>query len=90
MAMQQAATDEPGDVLAPEGTDYASEARQMTLGQLRRLGVSIVVYVRARTVDGQSAYAIHAADGTAMAVVDDIDLAAELVAERGLSIVTVH
>ena len=70
--------------------EFALDARHMTPNQLRDLGVSYVVYLREGMVDGHPAYAIHAADGTAMAIVEDIDLAVELVAEHGMAFVTVH
>jgi hypothetical protein len=66
------------------------DARQMTPAQLRRLGVPSLVYLRQGTVDGEVAYAIHAADGSAVAIVEDMEIAIELVAEHGLSFVTVH
>jgi hypothetical protein len=48
------------------------------------------VYLRAGSVDGEAAFAIHAADGTAMAIVEDVELAFELASEHGLLFVTVH
>jgi hypothetical protein len=88
--MQYVATDEIADTAVREETDIATEARQMTRGQLRQLGVSRLVYLRAGTVDGEAAYAIHAADGTPVAIVEDIELAVELVSEHGMTFVTVH
>jgi hypothetical protein len=64
--------------------------RQITLAQLRELGIAQLVYLREGTVDGETAYAIHAADGSAVAVVEDIEVAIELVAEHGLTFATVH
>jgi hypothetical protein len=69
-----------------EGTD----PRQMTTAQLRRLGVPSLVYLRAGTMNGCLAYAIHAADGCPMAVVEDIDTAVALAGERGMAFVAVH
>lgn len=66
------------------------DVRQMTAAELRRLGVPSLVYLREGTVDGQVAYAIHAADGSAVAIVEDVEVAIELVAEHGLNFVTVH
>jgi hypothetical protein len=67
-----------------------TDARQITPAQLRRLGVSQLVYLRQGTVDGETAYAIHAADGSAVAIVEDIDVAIEMVIEHGLIFATVH
>jgi hypothetical protein len=88
--MHDAAIDESAEVFACEGTDLAVEARRMTSGQLRQLGVSRLVYLRAGTMNGEAAYAIHAADGTTVAIVEDVGLAIELVAEQGMTFVTVH
>jgi hypothetical protein len=88
--MHDAATEEIADVLAFEEIDLAAEARRMTRSQLRELGVSRLVYLRAGTINGETAYAIHAADGTTVGIVEAIDLAIELVAEHGMTFVTVH
>jgi hypothetical protein len=77
----------------PNGADdgtVLTDVRQMTQSQLRCLGVPSMVYLRAGTADGQTAYGIYAADGTAVAVVDDVELAVELAAEQGLIFVAVH
>ncbi|HEY6438520.1 MAG TPA: DUF1150 family protein [Acetobacteraceae bacterium] len=49
-----------------------------------------VVYLRSRTFEGQTACAIHAADGTAMAVVEDTGVACELASENDMTLVSVH
>jgi hypothetical protein len=72
-------------------TELASaDLREMTRSELLRLGVPRVVYLRCGTIDGQPAYAIHAADGTAMAVVEDIAVAIELASENDMTLVAVH
>jgi hypothetical protein len=88
--MHDAAAVEIADVRPCDETDFAAEARRMTSGQLRQLGVSRLVYLRAGTVDGEVAYAIHAADGTTVAIVQDVGLAIEVVSEHGMTFVTVH
>jgi hypothetical protein len=75
---------------APDEGTLITDVRGMTQSQLRRLGVPGIVYLRAGTADGETAYAIYAADGTAVAVVDDVELAIELVTEHGLTFVPVH
>ena len=84
--MHIATTDEPRDAGIPAPCD----PRQMTQAQLRQLGVSRLVYLRTGLRHGEPAFAIHAADGTAMAIVEDIDLAAEIVSEQGMVFVAVH
>lgn len=66
------------------------DAHQMTAAQLRDFGMPTLVYLRAGLLDGAVAYAIHAADGTRMAVVEDIDCAIEIANERGMLFVAVH
>lgn len=75
---------------APDDGTLIADVRGMTQSQLRRLGVPGMVYLREGTADGERAYAIYAADGTAVAVVDDVQLAIELVTEQGLTFVPVH
>ena len=48
------------------------------------------VYLRCGTVDGEEAFAVHAADGTAIAVVEDIEVALELAMENNMTFVAVH
>lgn len=88
--MNVAATDKPDEhtVFAPDGSIL--DVRHMTTTQLRELGVPTLVYLRSGLLNGEVAYAIHAADGTPMAVVEDIDVAVELVCERGMALVAVH
>jgi len=76
--------------LSRDDSTVLADVRQMTPTQLRDLGVPSLVYLRSGIADGQIAYAIYAADGTAVAVVDDPEVAIELVAEHGLTFVTVH
>jgi len=49
-----------------------------------------IAYIKAVTVDGIRAYAIHAADGTALAIVKDRDLAFAAVRQHELEPVSVH
>ena len=67
-----------------------ADPRRMTRAELRKLGLPRLVYLRCGSVDGQPAYAIHAADGTAMAVVEELDIAIELAAANDMTFVAVH
>jgi hypothetical protein len=49
--------------------------RQISPRDLAALGLSHVAYVKPVTVEGRTAYSIHAADGTEMAVMADRDVA---------------
>jgi hypothetical protein len=78
------------DPICQEDGAPITNVRKMTPAQLRQLGVARLVYLRSGTVDGETAYAIHAADGSTVAIVEDIDVAVELVSEHGLTFATVH
>jgi len=63
-----------------------SEPRGETLG-----GAELpIAYIKAVTIDGIRAYAIHAADGTALAIVKDRDVAFAAVRQHELEPVSVH
>lgn len=66
------------------------DVHQMTAAQLRDFGMPTLVYLREGLLDSAVAYAIHAADGTRMAVVEDIGGAIEIANERGMLFVPVH
>jgi len=84
---------EADDLIESLGRDEGvrtADPRHMTLGQWRRLGVPRLVYLRCGRIDGQMTFALHAADGTAIAVVEEIDIALELVAANNMTFVSVH
>ena len=88
--MHIAEIDETIDSLSRDDAMQLADPRQMTRAQLRRLGVPRLGYLRGGMVDGQKAYAVHAADGTAIAVVDDVEIAVELVSDNHMIFVAVH
>jgi hypothetical protein len=52
--------------------------------------VQDIAYVKPVVVDGNAGYAIHAADGTQMAVIADRDIAFAVVRQNELEPVSVH
>ena len=78
------------------GDDAASPAepgfdiRHLTPAQLLRLGVSELAYVKQVELDGDVAYAIHAADGEPMAVAADQDLAVAAIVQHEMVPALVH
>lgn len=66
------------------------EMRQMTANDLAMLGMQDIAYVKRVVVDGNPRYAIHAADGTQMAVIPDRDIAFAVVRQNELEPVSVH
>ena len=66
------------------------EMRQMTANDLAILGVQHIAYVKPVIVDGNAGFAIHAADGTQMALLGDRDIAFAVVRQNDLEPVSVH
>ena len=66
------------------------DIRHLSLEQLARLGVSQIAYVKPVQLNGAIAYAIHAADGTPMAVAGDRDLAIAAVMQHEMLATLVH
>ncbi len=56
----------------------------------RNFGVQEMAYIRPVTVQNKKAYAIHAADGTPLSVMDTHDTAIIAVRHNDLEVVTVH
>jgi hypothetical protein len=66
------------------------QMRQMTSNDLALLGMQDVAYVKPVVVDGTAGFAIHAADGTQMALIGDRDIAFAVVRQNELEPVSVH
>lgn len=77
-------------VAAP--TDASRDrVHSMTTDEWRQIGLSQVAYVTGlRRDDNECDFIVHAADGTAVAVVDDPELAWEFARSRGLLVMSVH
>jgi hypothetical protein len=68
----------------------ACALRQMTAVQLLYLGTRQVAYLKVGMFEGEQAFLIYGADGVPLEVVDAMETAMEVVAENGLSFVSVH
>jgi hypothetical protein len=66
------------------------DIRHLSTEQLAGLGVSQIAYVRPVMMNGTIAYAIHAADGTPMAVADDQELAVAAIRQHEMLPTLVH
>jgi hypothetical protein len=66
------------------------DMRQMTANDLAMLGMQDIAYVKPVMVDGNAGYAIHAADGTQMALTSDRAIAFAVVRQNELEPVSVH
>jgi hypothetical protein len=67
-----------------------ADGRQMSAQEWAMMGVQDLAYVKPVMVDGAARYAIHAADGTQMAVVPNRDMAFAVVRQNDLDPVSVH
>jgi hypothetical protein len=66
------------------------DIRHLTVEQLAGLGVSQIAYVKPVLMNGTVAFAIHAADGTPMAMADDRDLAVAAIRQHEMLPTLVH
>jgi len=66
------------------------DIRHLSSDQLARLGVQQIAYVKAVMMNGMVAYAIHAADGTPMAMAGNRDVAIAAVHQHEMQVSLVH
>jgi hypothetical protein len=81
-------TNSSGNVGGPTAESF--DIRHLSSEQLARLGVEQIAYVKAVMMNGMVAYAIHAADGTPMAMVGDRDVAIAAVHQHEMLASLVH
>jgi hypothetical protein len=67
-----------------------SALRQMTCDELLHLGMSQVVYLKSGMCGGEILFMLYGADGTPILATDDVDVAIEAAADRGLNFVNLH
>ena len=68
----------------------AERIRHMSMRELAFFGIQDIAYIRRVVVDGAAAYAVHAADGTQIAVLADRDVALATVRQHDLEPLSVH
>ena len=68
----------------------AFDIRHLSAEQLAALGVSHIAYIKPVLVNGMQGFAIHAADGTPMAVTDDRDVAIAAIRQHEMFPLSVH
>jgi hypothetical protein len=66
------------------------DIRHLSEEQLAKLGLSQIAYVRQVIVDGTPSFAIHAADGTPMALAGDRDVAVAAILQHEMVPAFVH
>lgn len=75
------------------GTKHSAEPfdiRTLSKAQLAQLGMADLAYVKPVWTNGERAYAIHAADGSPMAMAPDCELAIAAIVQHEMSPVLVH
>ena len=70
--------------------DMLENLRSLSRQDLAMLGVQDVAYIKSVFSDGATAFAVHAADGTEIAVLADREVAFAAVRQHGLEPVSVH
>jgi hypothetical protein len=66
------------------------DIHHLSTEQLAQLGVSQIAYVKPIVVNGQHGFAIHAADGTPMALTGDRDVAMAAILQHEMHPLSVH
>jgi hypothetical protein len=66
------------------------DVRHLSEEQLAALGMSHIAYVKPVVVNGVAGFAIHAADGTPMAVAGDRDVAVAAIVQHEMHPLSVH
>ena len=64
--------------------------RELSRQELAMLGMQDIAYVKPVTVEGTAGFAVHAADGTQMALIANRDLAFAVVRQNEMEPVSVH
>ncbi len=70
--------------------DHAEPITQISTQDLMILGLQEMAYVKPVVVDGQTAYAVHAADGREVAVMPNRDVALAAIRQNDLEPLSVH
>jgi len=70
--------------------DKIERIRQISVRELALFGMQDLAYVKTVVVDGTLAYAVHAADGTQIALLADRDVAFATVRQHDLEPLSVH
>jgi hypothetical protein len=82
--------DQPDSTFASAQEVVAFDVRHLSEQQLAALGVSHIAYVKPVMVNGVQNFAIHAADGTPMAVAGNRDVAVAAVVQHEMLPLSVH
>jgi hypothetical protein len=78
------------DTAAQVNEPAVIDVRHLSEEQLAALGMSHIAYVKPVVVNGVAGFAIHAADGTPMAVAGDRDVAVAAIVQHEMHALSVH
>ena len=78
------------DITVQEDTAETFDIRKLTPEQLAQLGMPDLAYIKKVPMNGTIAFAIHAADGSPMAVAADCDLAIAAIVQHEMCPALVH
>jgi len=70
--------------------DKIERIRQMSMRELALFGMQDLAYIKRVAVDDTHGYAVHAADGTQIALLSDRDVAFATVRQHDLEPMSVH
>ena len=71
-----------GNVITKSEAEDSFDLHNLTPEQLAQLGMADLAYVKPIVLDGQAAFAIHAADGSPMAMAADRALAVAAIVQH--------
>ncbi|EHD13677.1 hypothetical protein CIN_10360 [Commensalibacter intestini A911] len=80
--MNDRAINDKTKLIAAQKDENVVDVRYLTESQLKSLGVSQMAYVKTILINGDVVFAIHAADGTPMAVTDNVKTAFAAVVQQ--------
>ncbi len=76
--------------IEPSPNTVILDIRHLTDNQFAELGVSHVAYIKPVAAQGKVVFAIHAANGTPMALAEDRDVAMAAIAQHEMMPALVH
>ena len=74
----------------PAAAPAVVDIRHITTQQLAQLGMQQIAYVKPVVVNGTAAFAIHAADGTPMAIAGGFEVAVAAIVQHEMVPAQVH
>ncbi len=80
----------PGEKTVSDSIAEIVDIRKVSQAQLMALGMAQLAYVKPVWMDGQTAFAIYAADGSPMAVAADCELAVKAIVQHEMVPALVH